>query len=412
MSSLVDHYKVLGVGFGASIADVTSSYRRLCRMYHPDISDDPESEELMKKINIAYTVLREKLKREAAIRDRYPNTRYTRRYGSDARPQEADAQPQTEEQPKAQATEARRAQGSDERKAAADAEKEAFASLTAYFEAICAFDYSGAHEYLSSYDKRRITLESFVRWRKSVSRLHLMREFKIVGGYPVVSINWSGGKTLYARKFRVAVTEEDLADDEMRTEEVEKLVVCDSGQWKVFLGYGSVGELTREFDERFEVRKKSEIQRHREECLARVHTEYNMLSLEGLRKEVLREIYRQRRFGGALTFAVISMKVGGTNGEGQEELQRSAAKTICKMLRETDAYCYAGDGVFALVLVELRKRFAVDIVRRIISRIRENAGKSLGTGAHVEFALDSWSGKNTASMDAFNFVLKKFQKMI
>jgi len=70
MTSLLEHYKVLGINVGAGIADVTSSYKRLCRIYHPDVNDDPESAELMKRINIAYSVLREKLRREAAFRER------------------------------------------------------------------------------------------------------------------------------------------------------------------------------------------------------------------------------------------------------------------------------------------------------------------------------------------------------
>ena len=80
MSNLLESYRVLGVKVGAGMADVTTSYRQLCRTYHPDVTDDPSAEELMKQINIAYTVLREKFKRESAFRDRQAYTRPIRRY--------------------------------------------------------------------------------------------------------------------------------------------------------------------------------------------------------------------------------------------------------------------------------------------------------------------------------------------
>ena len=51
--SLFECYKILGVNAGAGIADITSSYKRLCRLHHPDVSADPKSEEMMKNINAA-----------------------------------------------------------------------------------------------------------------------------------------------------------------------------------------------------------------------------------------------------------------------------------------------------------------------------------------------------------------------
>ena len=66
--SLLEHYRVLGISVGAGMAEVAASYKRLCRIHHPDVSSDPESEEIMKRINVAYTALREKLRREASCR--------------------------------------------------------------------------------------------------------------------------------------------------------------------------------------------------------------------------------------------------------------------------------------------------------------------------------------------------------
>ena len=378
MSSILEHYKVLGVNIGAGLSDVTSSYRRLCRIYHPDVNDDPASEEQMKRINIAYSVLRDKLRREIAFQQRQSYPRPGRRYaGADVR---------------------------------AETEKEANSALFGYFKAIGECDYSGAYIYLSSYDKRFVSLESFIDWRKSVARLYPMREFKISGGQSTITVAFGEGKSCIGLRFRVMITEEDVTEGKIQSGEVEKAVIYENGLWKVFLGYKSVGDLTRGFDERFEARRKRDITKRWEEYYAGLYPEYNMLSIAGMRKAVLRELYRQKRFGGALTFAAISVKTGGMRRAGEDELLRSAAKTIVGALRETDVPAYAGDGVFAILLVELRKKDADDIVGRLIEKIREDAGPQLGAKAEIDYEFASWSGQGLADIEALNRVLRKFRK--
>ena len=395
MSSLLEHYKILGVNYGAGLADVTASYKRLCRIYHPDVSGDPRSEELMKRINIAYYSLREKFRREAAFRDRQAYARQQRRYGGfDSRASAAEA----------------RTQSADARKENQEAEHAAFSVMQNYFKAICAFDYSGAYNYLSSYDKRQITRESFIEWRKSVARLYQIREFRVTGGFSGATITFNDGKTVDARRFRVAVREENFAEEATHSGYVEKLVINERGVWKVFLGYRGVGELTRTFDERFEARRKKDVAKRWEEYYAGLYPEYNMFSMVGMRKAVSREIYRQKRFGGTLTFAVLSVKMRGSREAGQDELLRSAARTICAGLRETDIPAYAGDGVFAILFVELRKKNTGEIINRLVEKIRKNAGLQLGGQAEIEYKSGSWTGSTLADMDGLNKILKEFNK--
>lgn len=391
MSSLLEYYRILGVDAGAGITDVTSSYKRLCRIHHPDVSNNPGSEELMKDINIAYTVLREKLKREMAFRERASSySRPVRRYGSpDTRPQ-----------------------GADTYRAGAESEKEAYDILHGYFKAIGACDYPGAYSYLTTYDKRHITRESFIEWRKSVARLFQMREFAVSGSSVAATVTFNNDRTLYARKFRIEVTEENLADNSIQSGGIEKLIVREGSVWRVFLGYKNVGELTRTFDERFEARWKNDIAKRWDEYYTGLCPEYDMLSMAGMRKTALLEIYRQKRYGCRLTFAAISVKTGGLRGAGQEELLRSAAKTINGTLRETDTPAYAGDGVFAILFVELRKKNAGDIVGRLAGNIRKNAGAHLGGRAEIDYEFASWAGNSIADIDALNKVLKKFNKKL
>jgi curved DNA-binding protein len=59
-----DYYKSLGVAKSASKEEIRSSFRRLARQYHPDVTgNEPKAEERFKEINEAYEVLSDPEKR-------------------------------------------------------------------------------------------------------------------------------------------------------------------------------------------------------------------------------------------------------------------------------------------------------------------------------------------------------------
>ena len=60
-----DYYELLGVGKGASEADLKKAFRKMARKYHPDINPgDKTSEQKFKEINEAYEVLSDAKKRK------------------------------------------------------------------------------------------------------------------------------------------------------------------------------------------------------------------------------------------------------------------------------------------------------------------------------------------------------------
>ena len=56
-------YDILGVSKDASENDIKKAYRKLSLQYHPDRNQESESEEKIRKINLAYETLGDKEKR-------------------------------------------------------------------------------------------------------------------------------------------------------------------------------------------------------------------------------------------------------------------------------------------------------------------------------------------------------------
>ena len=81
-----DHYSLLGVPFTATHAEITRAYRQAMKRVHPD-RQLPErrlaSEDLARRLNAAYTILADPLKRQAydrTIRQQVIQDQIMRRY--------------------------------------------------------------------------------------------------------------------------------------------------------------------------------------------------------------------------------------------------------------------------------------------------------------------------------------------
>jgi DnaJ-class molecular chaperone len=58
MSSQPDPYRILGVRPGASLDEIQRAFHQKARLYHPDVSDHPDAEQMFKAVNTAYQTIR------------------------------------------------------------------------------------------------------------------------------------------------------------------------------------------------------------------------------------------------------------------------------------------------------------------------------------------------------------------
>ncbi len=59
-----NYYDILSVRPDASLQDITTAYRKLAKILHPDVCESPDADELFKVVNEAYQVLKDPKKRE------------------------------------------------------------------------------------------------------------------------------------------------------------------------------------------------------------------------------------------------------------------------------------------------------------------------------------------------------------
>lgn len=67
-----DLYAILGIASTADQSAITRSYRRLCRLHHPDVSRGPDAERRIREINAAYEILGDARRRLQYDRARAP----------------------------------------------------------------------------------------------------------------------------------------------------------------------------------------------------------------------------------------------------------------------------------------------------------------------------------------------------
>jgi hypothetical protein len=69
--TLEDHYRTLQVEPNADLEAIHAAYRRLARLYHPDLNPSPEAADRMRAINAAYRVLSDPRQRAAYDSQRF-----------------------------------------------------------------------------------------------------------------------------------------------------------------------------------------------------------------------------------------------------------------------------------------------------------------------------------------------------
>jgi curved DNA-binding protein CbpA len=351
MNSNADFYQVLQVGFNAEKADIISAYRRLCKLYHPDVSALPQAQELMSQINTAFDTLIDDAKRQA-----YNNTL-----------------------------------GQLAVKAGAGAAAQAKNIIAAYFTRLLQCDFENAFQLLCASDRQRVGLRAFVEWRQAVQELYSIRELNIRQAQHVAGFQLENDRSVTAIKFFVDVVEKDHASGRLEHYCFTKYVVFEQGQPGVYLGYRDLGEISKMLGTRARERELALMQQNWQKHLLHYDRVTGFLTREGLLAVSKRELYRAQRYKRQLTVAVLALQAERLT---QQKLSgpclEAAAQAVKQSLRLTDIPAHLGNGVFVVLFFELKKRHAPLIVERTLKKAEQAASALSGDILNAAYAFEPY----------------------
>lgn len=304
----MDYYNILQVPQNAAQDMIDSAYKAMCKKYHPDINRNPDAENRMKEINIAYEVLGDIQRR------RIYNTQWLmRRSGASARPPFATKanptykrpssqrpappkQPPRPSAPKASAASpkaAPKAAGADKGN---DRSAEAKDTIQKYFHYLSSQLYKDAYGLVSEADRKSATQQDFTEWQKAVSNLYMLRSYQILTAVRNPQFALPDGQRLEAYKCMVQVVEEDRKTEKISRYTLHKYVLIENGQPRVHLGYKDIGHIAAKYRFKASAFEESAILEHWEEYKRGHDVATGLLNFEGFIEACEKEVYRYDRY--------------------------------------------------------------------------------------------------------------------
>jgi GGDEF domain-containing protein len=351
MQVFTDYYRTLQVHHEASQEVIEAAYRRLCRIYHPDINHEPQALGRMQEINAAYEVLSAAAQRRAYHREWLAMSE--RRAAP--RPQAAPQPPRQNPTELAQQV------------------------LDGYFRCLMDNLWDEAYAKLTAADHRNVPMEDFRQWKATVAECYSIGSYAIKPFRRYFNCTVSGVAYREVFEFSVFVCDMDARIGHISEENYLKYVVLDGGHWRVCLGYSDVKPLILRFkylQENAALMDPAQV--YAEAVMSRDrHT--GLLSREGFTEKAEAEATRSRRYGNLFTVSLLIIRPRGqatafTDQEYAGMCMVHAAKTIGRSIRQTDILARWGQSELVILFTETPREnagFAMEILMEKLARCEE-----------------------------------------
>jgi diguanylate cyclase (GGDEF)-like protein len=327
-----DLYRIMQVHHLAEPEVIEGAYKRLSKKYHPDANRDAGSEEKMKQINYAYSILSDPGKRREYDLD------FNRRLAAGER-SGFRRQPLKNEEILVES---------------------AIQVVEHYFAALSRRDFERAYELISDEDQNYIGKKEFWEWQKAVAALYEIGEYRCAyfktvsgkdAGYPAFA---------FIFELQVRLVEREKATGALHQVEFSRMVVREKNELKLYLGHKDVkaiiGKLRRLADEQ-------------------LHPEENGYDKLRIHREIEREIARAIRY--FRPFTVLLLEVvnfrqteDDINPDLFEIAFTAALREVKKNLRVTDYGGRWSRNRMMIVLPETRVFAAAKVAEKLFRVIR------------------------------------------
>ncbi len=357
MNKHVDFYKMLQVHHDAGQDIIDAAYRCLSKMYHPDINKSPMAAERMKDINIAYGVIGDSRKRKDYhiewMKNNVVKPLTSAISGKEKSPQNAAPDPLKE------------------------AKKEEAAASRVLDEFFCETvneRWEKAYEKLTRIDTDNIPLEDFLEWKKSVSLVYKLGNYKITYFRRYTNCEYAGKVYPVIFQFSVGLTEMQISTKQISEETTQKYVAYDGSSWRVCLGYTDLKPTIIKFKYLAQALPKLD----KDEVFMKAITKIDLLtglsSLSGFVEQADREMLRSQRYGNPLSLAVVTVKpvADGENsceGNEQDACVSYVAEILCTNIRKTDLIGRCNPSSFAILFTETKTEDAMTALEKLLERL-------------------------------------------
>ncbi len=347
-----DYYKILQVHYLAEPEIIQSSYKRLARKYHPDVSGDEDSERTMQEINEAYAVLNDPQKRKTY------HTAWIRTRSKQKAQQQNGEMPLKLKQKYLTGK----------------------AVLADYFDKLLHKEFEQAYDLITESDKQKVSIDEFVRWQKTVAKVYELKESQIAlckfhGNIIYNKVAHKDAIDLY-----VAVVEYNEITERYEKDYLVKTVVSENDDWRVLLGYEGLQPLIARFESLSELIKAKQIINE----LAETHSKTDFLTglnnKKGFLEMAEREYKRYERYENI--FSVILCGIGAED----EETIKIAGEVLSRNLRKVDLVGRWEASTFVVLVPETNLQQAIMVAKKLSSLLQKSLPIS-----NISFGLEEFA---------------------
>lgn len=279
----LDFYRILQIDPLAEQEIVETAYKKLANKYHPDKNRLQNANEIMTTINLAYDTLK----------DKYMRSQYDIKW-------------------------LERQNFKDEfsyKKLSAIDEIVIYAAkvvIESYFSALRERCFEEAYKLITSEDKTAISLDDFIRWQRSVSRVYkiIQCETKAIQCFKRKTLHKNSYELVAS--FKVTVSEVNTIMKRNEIDEFTKYVVFEEDEWRVFVGHGSVHELISRYERLSKIGQKRVFFMMKSNEFLLVHK--NCLKRNALIMRIDLELERFNRYGNIFSVVVFEILINTSVG--------------------------------------------------------------------------------------------------
>lgn len=356
MNKHTDFYKVLQVHHDAGQDIIDAAYRCLSKMYHPDVNKSPMAVERMKEINVAYGVIGNGKKRKDY------HSEWMRLYSSKPFPSPASARNRQNQEP----------EPPDPVKEARREEAAAARILDEFFCETVNERWDRAYQKLTRVDTDNVPAEDFLEWKKAVSQIYKLGNYKITYFRKFSNCDYAGAVYPVIFQFSVALREMQISTGQISEENTQKYVAYDGKSWRVCLGYTDLKPTIMKFKYLAQALPKLDKDQVFIKAITKIDLLTGLYTRSGFVEQAERELLRSQRYGNPLSLAVVTVKPIPDNTDSPDENQLDAcisyvAEILCANIRKTDLIGRCDPSSFAILFTETKPEDALSALEKILA---------------------------------------------